>query len=66
MQQPDPVQVQHMMLAMMPIFVLMGIIGSAVMVVPFWVIFKKAGASEGGLKHRGPGAAEGSRVAAGG
>lgn len=34
MQQPDPVQVQHMMLAMMPIFVLMGLIGSAVMVVP--------------------------------
>jgi hypothetical protein len=23
MQQPDPVQVQHMMLAMMPVFVLM-------------------------------------------
>ncbi|SEB65216.1 hypothetical protein [Terriglobus roseus] len=45
MQQPDPVQVQHMMLAMMPIFVLMGLIGSAVMVVPFWVIFKKAGMS---------------------
>ena len=45
MQQPDPVQIQHMMLAMMPFFFVMGLVGTAIMIIPFWVIFKKAGMS---------------------
>ena len=45
MQQPDPVQMQHLIVAMMPFFALFGIVGCAVVIVPFWVIFKKAGMS---------------------
>ncbi len=45
MQQPDPAQMQHMMMTMMPMFALMGIIGIAAMIIPFWMIFKKAGMS---------------------
>ena len=45
MQQPDPVQVQHMMLAMMPILGLFAVVAWVIIVVPFWVIFKKAGMS---------------------
>ncbi len=40
---PDPVQIQHMMLTMMPFFALMSLVGAAVVVIPFWQIFKKAG-----------------------
>jgi hypothetical protein len=40
---PDPAQMQHLMLTMMPIFALMGMAWCAVIIVPFWQIFKKAG-----------------------
>jgi hypothetical protein len=43
MQQPDPAQVHAMMAMMLPFMALMGIIGSVVLVIPFWQIFKKAG-----------------------
>ncbi len=43
MYQPDQIQVQHMMLAMLPFMALAGVLGAALIIVPFWVIFKKAG-----------------------
>jgi hypothetical protein len=43
--QSDPVQMQHMVLAMMPLFAAMSIVGAAIVIIPFWVIFKKAGMS---------------------
>jgi hypothetical protein len=45
MQQPDPAQIQHMVMTMIPMFALMGLVGAAIMIIPFWVIFKKAGMS---------------------
>lgn len=43
MQQPDPQHVQQMMTILMPMMMIFGVIGSVLVVVPFWVIFKKAG-----------------------
>lgn len=42
-QQPDPAQIQHMMTAMMPVFFFFTLLWMAVVVVPFWFIFRKAG-----------------------
>lgn len=42
-QQPDPAQIQHMLAIMGPMMVLFGLLGAALIIVPFWVIFKKAG-----------------------
>ena len=41
----DPAQVQHIMAAMVPILGLIGIIIIALLIVPFWFAFKKAGLS---------------------
>jgi hypothetical protein len=40
---PDPAQMQHLMAIMAPMMALFGIVGAALIIVPFWVIFKKAG-----------------------
>jgi Zn-dependent protease with chaperone function len=45
MQQPDPAQLQHMAMAMVPMFMLFGLISIVIVIIPFWVIFKKAGMS---------------------
>lgn len=42
-QQPDPAQIQHMLAIIGPMMVLFGLLGAALVVIPFWVIFKKAG-----------------------
>lgn len=42
-QQPDAAQIQHYMLAMLPIFGFFIIIAWALIIVPFWQIFKKSG-----------------------
>ncbi len=42
-QQPDPAQIQHMMLGMMPFIGVAVIFGWAIIIIPFWQIFKKAG-----------------------
>lgn len=41
--QPDPAQIQHLIAVMAPMMALFGILGVALIIVPFWVIFKKAG-----------------------
>ena len=43
MYQPDQAQIQHMIFAMMPFMALIGIAFAALYIVPFWMIFKKAG-----------------------
>jgi hypothetical protein len=40
---PDPAQMQHLMAIMAPMMAVFGIVGAALIIVPFWVIFKKAG-----------------------
>lgn len=42
-QQPDVAQIQHYMLAMLPIFGFFVIVAWALIIVPFWQIFKKSG-----------------------
>ncbi len=42
-QQPDPAQIQHMMLGMLPFIGIAVIFGWAIIIIPFWQIFKKAG-----------------------
>ena len=42
-QQPDPAQLQHLMVAFLPFMALFGLVAAALYVIPFWVIFKKAG-----------------------
>ncbi len=42
---PDPEQVQKMMMAFVPIFFLMILVGMAIVIIPFWFICKKAGFS---------------------
>ena len=42
-QQPDAAQIQHYMAAMLPIFGLFVIVAWALIIVPFWQIFKKSG-----------------------
>lgn len=39
----DPAQIQHIMAIMAPMMLLGGLLGAALIIVPFWVIFKKAG-----------------------
>ena len=39
----DPAQLQHLMAIMAPMMLLGGLLGAALIIVPFWVIFKKAG-----------------------
>ena len=41
--QPDQAQIQHMMFAMMPVIGLFIVVAWAVVIIPFWQIFKKAG-----------------------
>jgi len=41
--QPDPEQVQKMMLAIVPFIFLFILVGLAIVLVPFWFICKKAG-----------------------
>jgi hypothetical protein len=43
MQQPDPAHVQQMVAMMLPMMVIFGVVISALIVIPFWMIFKKAG-----------------------
>jgi peptidoglycan/LPS O-acetylase OafA/YrhL len=43
--QPDPEMVQKMMLTMIPIMLIFGLVGIAVIILPFWFICKKAGFS---------------------
>ncbi len=40
---PDPAQIQHLIAVMAPMMVLFGLLGTALIIIPFWVIFKKAG-----------------------
>ena len=42
-QQPDAAQIQHYMMAMLPVLGLLIILGWALIIVPFWQIFKKSG-----------------------
>jgi hypothetical protein len=42
---PDPEQVQKIMLAFVPIFLIMMLVGMAIVIIPFWFICKKAGFS---------------------
>jgi hypothetical protein len=43
--QPDFQQLQHMMLAIIPLIFVFMLIGFAVVIIPFWFICKKAGFS---------------------
>ena len=40
---PDQAQIQHMMFAMMPIIGMFALVAWALVIIPFWQIFKKAG-----------------------
>ena len=42
-QTPDPAHVQQMVSMFFPMMMLVGLLGSALIVIPFWVIFRKAG-----------------------
>ena len=42
---PDPVAIQHAVLAILPIVFLFILIGLAIVIVPFWFMCKKAGIS---------------------
>ena len=42
---PDAEQIQKMMFAFVPIFLIMMLVGVAIVVIPFWFICKKAGFS---------------------
>ncbi len=42
---PDPEQVQKIILAFVPIFLIMMLVGMAIVIIPFWFICKKAGFS---------------------
>jgi len=42
---PDPEQVQRIMMAFVPIFLIMMLVGMAIVIIPFWFICKKAGFS---------------------
>ena len=42
---PDPEQIQRMILTLVPVFMVMGLISVAIVVIPFWFICKKAGFS---------------------
>ncbi len=42
---PDPEQVQKIMMAFVPIFLIMMLVGMAIVIIPFWFICKKAGFS---------------------
>jgi hypothetical protein len=42
---PDPTQVAHMMMALIPMIMIFGLICVAIIIVPFWFICKKAGFS---------------------
>jgi len=42
---PDPEQIQKLMMAFVPIFLLMMLVGMAIVIIPFWFICKKAGFS---------------------
>lgn len=42
---PDTAQAQHLMLVLVPIFMIVGIIVLAIILVPYWFICKKAGFS---------------------
>jgi hypothetical protein len=43
--QPDPEMVQKLMLTMIPIMLIAGLVGIAIIILPFWFICKKAGFS---------------------
>ena len=42
---PDPEQIQRMILALVPVFMIMGLVSVAIVIIPFWFICKKAGFS---------------------
>jgi hypothetical protein len=42
---PDPAQIQRMILTLIPVFMVMGLLGVAIVIIPFWFICKKAGFS---------------------
>jgi hypothetical protein len=42
---PDPEQIQRMALALVPVFLIMMLLGVAIVIIPFWFICKKAGFS---------------------
>ena len=42
---PDPEQIQRMALALVPVFMIMMLVGAAIVTIPFWFICKKAGFS---------------------
>jgi hypothetical protein len=42
---PDPAQIQRMILTLVPVFMIMGLVSVAVVIIPFWFICKKAGFS---------------------
>ena len=42
---PDPEQIQRMMMAFVPIFMIVMLVWMAIVVIPFWFICKKAGFS---------------------
>ena len=42
-QQPDPAQIQHMMTVMAPLIAGFALAGLALLIIPYWQIFKKAG-----------------------
>ncbi len=42
-QQPDPAQIQHMMATMLPLIGFFVIVAWAIVIIPFWQIFKKSG-----------------------
>ena len=42
---PDPEQIQRMALALVPVFLIMMLVGIAIVIIPFWFICKKAGFS---------------------
>jgi hypothetical protein len=42
---PDPEQIQKMILTLVPVFMVMGLVSVAIVVIPFWFICKKAGFS---------------------
>jgi len=42
---PDPAQIQKIALALVPVFLIMMLVGVAIVMIPFWFICKKAGFS---------------------
>ena len=40
---PDPAQIQHIVTMLMPVMLIAGLLTTALIIIPFWVIFKKAG-----------------------